>query len=576
MEETADKNSNLDRLARGLSSTERRELLNKMDSADETAIDEFFAQKTKKDDRQNMEEKLEFTFKLRKEPFYRRFWVWLKSFFSDESIEEIYNETLLKELAKDIEHRYPDLIVYKRKLLYNTFYGKLVMLQKAADYFKPYIKIFEKNPGGFYVELARIIMPGTVESIEEESDPYQLSFKDELPEESIRELRQTMLSNLNSIPQDNQRDMYQFAQMVCWLQTLVKLPLERMIRKFGLSSDQARACLFYQTKDDFMELAKVICNYIHIDERILEAFVLFMEDNEIDPNLSNADSNADKEHAFREVSESEISIIEMFVTTTPMEKLAKVITGNYLYTVRPAGGGEKWSEQFSDTIKKKFERRLKSWKQDQKKEKLKQKLVRYFKLPDFPQFPFTPWTNLGNDFTVKTELSVGFVNFFVKQKFSEYMTVLKGLSREGAFSVKENQRQLSAAMDNFEQTDNWLDSLADKLCPTGEYGGELSRYNANTASDEINLPQVNKILAEIDAEASRIIKGFNDVCKDISLLLEGFISGATLPPYGSIINLDKILRAVGDVYEKIKEMITGFTYAAEITKSLQEIESTGK
>ena len=89
MEETADKNSNLDRLARGLSSTERRELLNKMDSADETAIDEFFAQKTKKDDRQNMEEKLEFTFKLRKEPFYRRFWVWLKSFFSDESIEEI-------------------------------------------------------------------------------------------------------------------------------------------------------------------------------------------------------------------------------------------------------------------------------------------------------------------------------------------------------------------------------------------------------------------------------------------------------------------------------------------------------
>ena len=189
-------------------------------------------------------------------------------------------------------------------------------------------------------------MPGILEEIEAESDPYQYPLSAPIDDEGVKALRQSVLEGLGSLPLENQRDMYQYAQMLCWLGAFVKVPFDKMIRRFGMAADQANVCLFSQMKGDMDELAKVICNYVHVDERLLGAFVLYMQDTADDPNLSESDNNAMKERNFRSLASSQVAMIEMFESNVPMEKLAKVVLNNYLYVAQPSGGGENWFEQF--------------------------------------------------------------------------------------------------------------------------------------------------------------------------------------------------------------------------------------
>ena len=572
------KSSNLERLAQGISDSERKDMLSKLKEVTPEEGENIpgLTQKKRRDSVQAEEERREFALKLRKESVMRRFWIWLKSLFSEMSIEEIYNESLVSELAHDIERHYPDLLIYRRKVLFNSFYEKLLLLSKASDFFRPYIKIFDRNPGSFYVELSKILMPGVVEEIETDSDPYQYPLSEPLEEASIKELRQRVLEGLCSLGIENQRDMYQYAQMLCWLRVFVKIPFEKLIRRFGTSADQMSACLFSQFRNDIDELARVMCNYVHIDERLIGAFVLFLQDSADDPNLSESDSNAIKERNFRSLATSQIAMIEMFVSNVPMEKMAKVVLNNYLYIAQPSGGGEDWLEQFSDCVKKHFEQRLKEWRSDCEKDRLKVLLREYFNLAMFPVFPYRPWEKLWGGAKPLNVLSIGLVNYFVKQHFTEYMTVLKGVSLEGDFAVKKNQKQLSVALDNFEQVNNYLDTLTSDLAPSGTYGGEFHAFEGIKTKSENSISHINMIVAEVDADCARIIKLFRTMCADLDSLIMGFVSGKGLPPYGCIVNLSKILRRMGNVSEKLKDMRLNFSYAYDLITKLQAIEDPEK
>ncbi len=568
--------SNLDRLAQGISATERKDLLNKMKGGSQEAEVPGLTQKKKQDVFQEEEKRIEFAFKLRREPFYFRFWIWLRSVFSEGTVEEIYNESLVAVLAHDIERHYPDLIVYRRKILFNSFYEKLLLLAKAADFFRPYLKIFDRNPGAFYVELSKLLMPGVLEQIETDSDPYQYPLSADLDDGSIKSLRQAVLEGLGSLSIENQRDMYQYAQMLCWLGAFIKIPFDKIIRRFGTSPDQTNICLFTQMKGDVDELARVLCNYVHIDERLIGAFVLYMQDTADDPNLSESDNNALKEKNFRSLATSQVAMIEMFVNNVPIEKIAKVVLNNYLYVTQPSGGGEKWFDQFSESVKKNFEQRLREWRADYEKERLKSRLYEYFKLAAFPLFPYRPWEKLWYASKLHNTLSIGFVNYFVKKHFSEYMTILKGVSLEGDFSVKKNQKQLSSAMDKFEQVNNYLDTLASDLAPTGSYGGEFSVFEGIKTKNENSLGHINMIIAEVDDDAARIIKLFRAMCTELDDLVAGFISGRGVPPFGCITNLGKILRRMGNITVKLTDMRINFSYAGDFIKKLQEIEDPDK
>ena len=117
------KSTNLDRLAQGISASERKVMLSKMKGMEgqEPAVPGL-TQKKVRDVPPEEETRMEFSYKLRKEPFYFRFWIWLRSVFQEKSVEEIYNENLVGVLAHDIERHYPDLLVYRRKVLYSSFY----------------------------------------------------------------------------------------------------------------------------------------------------------------------------------------------------------------------------------------------------------------------------------------------------------------------------------------------------------------------------------------------------------------------------------------------------------------------
>ncbi len=561
--------STFNNLAKDLSSAERKAMLSKLSPvSSEISQDSQIVNKIKGRSGGTFETNYNF----RREPFFTRLVIWFKAMFLSESVEDVYSSILVSNLAKSVEWDYPELIIYKKKLLYIGFYENLFSLKKAADFFRPYIQKFESDEGSFYLELSRIIIPGIVKQIEEESDPYKYSFTVPMSSSAENELRAVVVKTLESIPSDKQRDMYQYAQMLFWLKAFVNLPFNEMIEHFFVVSDKVRACFFSNVRDKVLQMAQVLANYVHIDERIIGTFVLFMQETYEILVLEDVDERSSEVKNFRDCAISEISFIEMFIKDTPMEKIAKIVSNNYFYTVKPFGGGEKWFDDLSATVKKNFELRLQMWQNDYQKDRLKIKLFDYFQLTTFPLFPFRPWDKLWNGIRFDYEYSIGMVNYFVKKMFPNYEMYLKGISMEGDFSVRENRQKLSVIMDNMEQVNAWLDKLANDLSAAGEYGSTFSKYEGMRTRTKGASNHINMVMGSVNSDSERIIKAFVTLGVEMIRMIKGFRSEKMVGQYGSLLNLGTILRRFGDFPLLLENMAVELERVVEIVRTLQQLE----
>ena len=145
--------TSFDRLVMGISNDERVNLLRKLESNSDP-------------EKQNIEIRLknkdgafDITLKYKKEPFFIRLWLRLKSLFTSNGIDYLYNEYLISSLAKDVEKNYPGVIDYKNGYLCTEFYNHLLELKKVADFFKTGITVYEEDQGSFFVFLGSLFAP---------------------------------------------------------------------------------------------------------------------------------------------------------------------------------------------------------------------------------------------------------------------------------------------------------------------------------------------------------------------------------------------------------------------------------
>ena len=67
---------------------------------------------------------------------------------------------------------------------------------------------------------------------------------------------------------------------------------------------------------------------------------------------------------------SNISMIQMFISTVPMSALGKVVYGDYDWKVEETGGGEDWFMKYKEEWKVFFDARWAAWLRDRKKAQL--------------------------------------------------------------------------------------------------------------------------------------------------------------------------------------------------------------
>ncbi|MBP5359025.1 MAG: hypothetical protein J6Y69_07555 [Treponema sp.] len=508
---------------------------------------------------------------LKKQSFFLQIWYWIKATFSNTSIEEVFNKSLVTAIAREIEHTYPGIIDFRKKSLMSGFYDKFCQLKKAADFFEPYISLYEENPGAMYTMLGMIIVPSVSSDIERESDPYQYALDKVVTSEMKSILVQKMDKILDGISTAKKSEMYASVRGIEWLRQFVKMPFTRIISKFATNQEGSCSSLFGLVKPDFSEITRIMSNYVPLtDDAVQALFLFFQRKSKITGFFDGIGEAGETGTEFVNAAATHNSVIKMFVQTVPMYKLSKVVYENSQFIPDAYGGGEDWFKKYRAQWKLMFERRWNNWERDCKKEKLKLKLMSYFRLSKFPLFPYRPWEKIDGGPLFHYELTLGFVYSFFKNEFPTFNQALAATSVEGDFALKENRVEFSESLNLLIKINDSLELLASQLSTSGEYGQQFAKWENTKTRTNTESVILDGTMEEIDGAASEIINQFGKACRSMRNLMSGILSEKITAYYGPLVNLMRLGgRENKEFRDKLSKAKFSIDHSYEI---LQEIE----
>lgn len=519
-----------DELVAGISSDERKYLLAKINQNREHSFP--LVQPAR-------EETDSFTLdiKLNSESFLYKLFLWIRSLISKKHKLEIYNDDLIRTLARKINKNHPGIVDMQNGLILSLFYEKLKELKNAADFFKPYFNIFNENPGKFYVFMSTFIAPEIASSINAEADPYSVPFE----KEGTKEVRSSLLKKLEGIlkdiPQKSRAVMYDAVKSLNWLKRFSELPYTHFLAQFTAIVSENYTCPFTNAQTDFNALANVLSDARSIPNEALEALFLFPQRK----GGATVELDQDTEKSMREFlskSAAGISMVQMFISTVPFFALGKVIFSDYDWQIETFGGAEDWFVKFKEEWKIVFDERWESWLRDRKKSQLADVLMEKFGILSFPELPYRPWANLWGGVPFRCEMTGGFLYWFATVKYEEVMGVLNVLVLEGVFLNNDNRAEFSEAMNKFAEINHQVQLFGESLNEKGSVGSVFAKLIADHVRTLKGQNMVNSIILNAETSIRGWESSFCDCCRTIEKVLAGILDDEkTDKKYESIQNL---------------------------------------
>lgn len=565
---TQSDNSTFNDLVGEISKGEREQMLKNMSHG--KTVEGFepkdIAEDDAKEETKNLAEKVKALSPL------KRFIFWLKAAFTNSTIEGVLNKSLLKDIARSIEHNSPGLVDYKKKQLGPAFYEKFSGIKKAAEFFAPYIAKYEENNGSYYFILGSLIMPELVEKIHEEADPYQYALNVNVTPEMKSILINKVEKAIDEIPSTKKAEMYAAVRGVEWLRQFARLPFGRIVSKFEVVVEGARGCDFSQVKNDFADFAKILSSYIPLTDEAVQALYLLSKKKgtAMTGNGEDEVEESEEDAVFMNNASSQNGIIKMFVRTVPILKISRLIFENSVYIPEAYGGGEGWYQKFRSQWKLVFERRWNTWECDAKKEKIKHKLHDYFVIDDFPLYPVRPWETSKTDKKFHYNLTLGFISYYLKNQFSQFSPALSTTSVEGDFAMRENRIEFSDSLNLFMRVTDNLDLLTRQLSAGGEYGQIFASYDAKESISNVDDVRIGNLMNSIDQTAAQNIKFFGKACRSMQCLLGGIVGDKVTPYYGPMVNFSKLKGKENRVYKAM--MTKAYESITQAYEFLQDLE----
>lgn len=519
-----------DELVAGISSDERKYLLAKINQNREHSFPLVQPAREETDG-------FTLDIKLNSESFLYKLFLWIRSLISKKHKLEIYNDDLIRTLARKINKNHPGIVDMQNGLILSLFYEKLKELKNAADFFKPYFNIFNENPGKFYVFMSTFIAPEIASSINAEADPYSVPFE----KEGTKEVRSSLLKKLEGIlkdiPQKSRAVMYDAVKSLNWLKRFSELPYTHFLAQFTAIVSENYTCPFTNAQTDFNALANVLSDARSIPNEALEALFLFPQRK----GGATVELDQDTEKSMREFlskSAAGISMVQMFISTVPFFALGKVIFSDYDWQIETFGGAEDWFVKFKEEWKIVFDERWESWLRDRKKSQLADVLMEKFGILSFPELPYRPWANLWGGVPFRCEMTGGFLYWFATVKYEEIIGVLNVLVLEGVFLNNDNRAEFSEAMNKFAEINHQVQLFGESLNEKGSVGSVFAKLIADHVRTLKGQNMVNSMILNAETSVRGWESSFCDCCRTIEKVLAGILDDEkTDKKYESIQNL---------------------------------------
>lgn len=568
---------NFDILASDISKKERKDILNRINPSDiEIHIPSASEEAAKLKEKQIKEEaaltRKGLINKFQHESIVKKMMVWVKSLLFNQSVEDIYNYSMVSSIAKKVEHDFPALINYRQRCLCGGAYRIFSSLSETQVYVKEVLGTIDENTGLFYFILGSIVMPDVVDEIKAATDPFnKYPLSKPMPADARNVLMNILDEKLNDITQDKRTKINICSQVFEWLRMFTKLPLEEILSRFNTGSE-GRTCLFLHMRTYFNSFAKLFASPISCPEEVFRSLFCINHENMDLWNFSYVPTGDEEEYQKTNESLEHITVINSIIDNIPMKNLGKVVFENSLYVPEAFTPGDNWFQKYREQWRIVLDQRYRLWGKEFRKEEIKKKLKVFFNQAEFPLFPFHTWNRVDPVVHFKYDLSMGFLNFYVKHEYSKYAAIMNVITLEGDFSVKENRREFSDLVTLFNDLQDNCDGLAKHVSVGGEFGLEIMRLDSAVKSKAI-VEKIVHLIGDLEEICKEYVDSFEKGCVQFENILLAMLGEKSSAAYGSLTNLNKIMGHENREFRQTLERFShSLKYAAEIIDEIKKID----
>ena len=195
----------------------------------------------------------------------------------------------------------------------------------------------------------------------------------------------------------------------------------------------------------------------------------------------------------------------------------------------------------------------------------------FFGITDFMKFPFHPWEKYSDDAPFYYNLSLGFLNFYMKRDYQNYAGILNVVTLEGDFAIKENRVEFSDLVTDMNSISAELEHLANMIAIGGEYGAEFMKYDSSIKNSG-DREKLNIVMSEINETVKNQLDLFFSVCVLLRILFLPCLVKRLLPITGLLQILLRLwAMKTGNSGKALKNFFTTFAMQHRLSVNLRKL-----
>ena len=561
---------NFEKLASGLSLSERQGLLEKLNDHSTLAKGPLYFE----DDKAAAVHDIQTEFSNL--PWYYRFWYFIFSFFRSVSPVKIFEEKSLVDLGHKVQERGQGLYDHEKALFLPGFYRSMQRLKEAAHFFYAALdSSVNRDRGAFFAFLGSLEMPNVHNKLNDETLPEFIAGK--YPDMQESELRQmahrTMDDALAMITEEYRNDMYFSARTLNCLKELSSFLYDRVLMAFSVNKAYGgEVCYAGVVRDLLINLNNMLFSLKASPPlTLLESLFIFI----LQERASEQNFDINKEiQLLLSKAEDSLVVIRDFNRKVPLTWILRCSSRNMSLSPKEISGGEEWFAIYRDHWK----RRIDSIFADYMKDRLQRDLQTSFtsflngkelKKLENAQSPANP-----DGIPIKGSFALSFLYTFYSAVFMpDINVILRPILIDGDWQKKENRVEYTEAYNNLIKLEDEIKKLEQEISLTGDYGQRYHQAKQEMSPLPVKRKKVQIVVEEASEEAERILEQAKDACESISYLLNGILGIDPKNKYGQLTNLAKLSGGNAQFSSDIGEIIIKFKKVLKILEDVESMES---
>ncbi|MGI5084971.1 DUF5312 domain-containing protein [Treponema putidum] len=523
--------STFDQLVKSLSKEETQTLLETIQRSMED-----FAAEAQPEEKATLSEKIREHqgIGIASEPFLIRLWLSIRSFLRSIPLKVIYNEELLKRMAKNLKRSAGAYINIHQNVYTGVFYTELKNLRKTQLFFTSLLSAYDSGKGSFYMLVSSFVAPATYEKLMKETNPFSIKIGSEVSSNIRTGFLRKIDAVFSNLTDEEKTEMYLCAQAIEWMKSFCSLALDKTLLRFNVISDSNATCQALTIQPEMEVLSSILYSKKNIPYNLLQALFLMHAQETIIDDDSRMVKEVDE---FVKEAIEALGAIRLFLKQVPLLDITRYIKKDINWMPYKLTGGEDWFIYFKQAWYERFNQKWSTWSYEQKKFNIKIQMINLLKVGDLESMKFCPWRNLWVECKFKKELPFLFLKTFFYAFYDEKLSnTLKTILVEGNFYKHENLNEYTTSYNVLEHRKGEFEKFENRLSPTGDVGTAFAKIRAEKTATLKNKNQIEGLMHTVEAEAKQLINSSIDALKSIELILTGILGGGKTSTYATITN----------------------------------------